>query len=182
MCDTDLTASEHFLGDYVFSESLTQLLVVGNLPETLLDRPADGVSIHTMASLDEAEKLAVHPKRDGETGGDPAQALVLELNPNEAQFEQYLGRAVRSFPHRVLLHCTTTDAEPGPGDEAFFAFGFRKLRVAHDDGQSDTTVKWFEYRLSQYKTAPDWLNARFWANPDRFDADGDSDDYYDDEE
>jgi len=39
--------------------------------------------------------------------------------------------------------------------------------------------RWYEYRLSHYKQAPDWLNARFWANPERFKLDDDPDVYFD---
>jgi len=34
---------------------------------------------------------------------------------------------------------------------------------------------WFEYRMSQYKPAPEWLNARYWANPERFEVQEDPD-------
>ena len=27
----------------------------------------------------------------------------------------------------------------------------------------------FEFRLHDYKQRPDWLNARYWAHPERFD-------------
>ena len=37
----------------------------------------------------------------------------------------------------------------------------------------------YEYRLRDYKQPPDWLNARFWANPARFDLDEESSDYED---
>ncbi len=36
-------------------------------------------------------------------------------------------------------------------------------------GSKDT--KWFEFSLKFYKPVPKWLNARDWANPDRWDKD-----------
>lgn len=180
MHDKDQT--EHFLGDYLFSQSLTQLLIVGDLPQVLVNHPAQGVSVRQLASLEEAEQHVMHTQSDNELSDQATRALVLQFNPDDAQFEQCLGRAIRAFPHRVLLHCTTTRADPGRGDDAFFAFGFRKLAIEQDESPSGRTVKWFEYRLSQYKPAPDWLNAQFWANPERFDVDGDLDDYYDESE
>ena len=54
--------------------------------------------------------------------------------------------------------------------ERFFAFGFRRAFVAIEDG---TRHALHEYRLADYKQPPDWLNARYWANPERFGADPD---------
>lgn len=181
MHDKSHAVAEQESSDSLFSESLTQLIIVGELPQSLQEHPGDNVSIHNVASLDEAEKHALHPRGDSEQRSETVQALVLKLDPDETQFEHYLGRAVRAFPHRILLHCTATKENPGRGDEAFFAFGFRKLPVAHIASDSAGTLRCFEYRLSQYKPAPDWLNARFWANPARFDVDGDLDDYDEEE-
>lgn len=43
-------------------------------------------------------------------------------------------------------------------------------------------IRWFEYRMTTYKPAPDWLNARFWANPERYAISEDPDLYCDEEE
>lgn len=57
--------------------------------------------------------------------------------------------------------------EPDSADVACFrALGFNRLhRPAESNGW------WlFGFRLDSYKRTPDWLNARFWANPDRWDT------------
>jgi len=91
-------------------------------------------------------------------------------------FDQALGLAIRKFPWCVLAHCSLQ----GFADSRFFAFGFSALTipigmdsedghaVAAKDQESSGSSRWYEYRLSEYKRAPDWLNARFWANPERF--------------
>ncbi len=83
-----------------------------------------------------------------------------------------MGKAVRRFPERLVVSIDS----PEPADTAFFAFGFRKLQLAEQG-----SIRLFEYRLSEYKQPPDWLNARYWANPDRFENDDDSDIYSEDD-
>ena len=46
------------------------------------------------------------------------------------------------------------------------AFGMTSLGVAH---QSDGDYQVYLFDLFDYKTVPDWFNARFWAHPERWD-------------
>ncbi len=178
---------DRFLGDYLYSDVPAQLLVAGDLSAALLSRPVDGVSLHRFNTLAEAERhVSQHATIQLSQDAGPS-TLVLQLNACEPHLEQRLGRAIRAFPHRVLVHCThsadkATD-DTFINDDVFFAFGFRKLQLATDKvaGEPEST-RWFEFRLSQYKAAPDWLNARFWANPERFESDEDPDIYCDDDE
>ena len=56
-------------------------------------------------------------------------------------------------------------AQPGCAldDDAFRALGFT-LSLA----DTAANVRVYHYDLDTYKTVPDWLNARFWANPERW--------------
>jgi len=101
----------------------------------------------------------------------------MRLSNVESSAEQLLGQAVRGFPARLVVY--TSDARAT--DTVFFSFGFRKLQV---EGNSESTsdTRWYEFRLSHYKQQPHWLNARFWANPERFELDYDADIYSDEEE
>lgn len=47
----------------------------------------------------------------------------------------------------------------------FFALAMQVQERFQRDGQ---TLHLFTYDLLEYKPAPDWLNARFWANPENF--------------
>jgi hypothetical protein len=47
----------------------------------------------------------------------------------------------------------------------FFALALQATERFQRDGQ---TLTLFTYDLLEYKTVPDWLNARFWANPENF--------------
>lgn len=91
--------------------------------------------------------------------------------PDEGTLAAELGQAVRRFPQRLLVSIETSE----PNDAAFFAFGFRKLQMEHQE-----SIRLFEYCLSEYKQSPDWLNARYWANPERFSLDDDPDGEFED--
>jgi hypothetical protein len=98
------------------------------------------------------------------------QVAVLNVGSDDATLSQQLGEAVRAFPNRLVAY---TNSKVVP-DTVFFAFGFRKLNVV-ENASTSAENRWFEFRLSHYKQAPDWLNAQFWANPERFKLDEDSD-------
>ncbi|MEX0732048.1 MAG: DUF6231 family protein [Aquisalimonadaceae bacterium] len=85
--------------------------------------------------------LEVLPKRDG-------AALLAALRDLHAR--------------RVLLRLTST---PGWSHHDAMAFGFSHLaRLTYPDH----TVHYYGFDLSTYKITPDWLNARYWANPELF--------------
>lgn len=74
--------------------------------------------------------------------------------------EQLIGRIRTYSAPRLLLV-----AQPGCAlDEA----GFRALGfvVSLVDAEAGTRV--YDYDLDTYKSVPDWLNARFWAHPERW--------------
>ncbi|VTL97058.1 Uncharacterised protein [Pseudomonas aeruginosa] len=47
----------------------------------------------------------------------------------------------------------------------FFALAMQNSERFQREGQ---TLTLFTYDLHEYKQVPDWLNARFWANPENF--------------
>jgi len=174
-----LPQHERFLGDYLFSEVPAQLLIVGELPPGLVSRPVEGVSVLRFSTLSAAQQHAnTHNDVDENSAAGP-YVLVLAIDNADANFEQRLGRAVRAFPHRILLHCGPAARLDEQDDAPFYAFGFNKLRMSTGMDEHSEDERWFEYRLSRYKTPPDWLNARFWANPERFATDEDPDLYCD---
>lgn len=46
------------------------------------------------------------------------------------------------------------------------ALGFRHIKAYTDESPSKTL---YYFDIYDYKLTPDWLNPRFWANPDRWD-------------
>jgi len=100
-------------------------------------------------------------------------SLSLDVARKDAlrqDLEQKLGDACRLFPHQLLVQLQKLPSDWTP--DPLFAFGFRQMK---------TTVgsAIFEFRLSDYKAPPDWLNARFWANPERYEQTPDVDEFSD---
>ncbi len=48
----------------------------------------------------------------------------------------------------------------------FFALALQRRARFSQDGQSLTL---YSYDLAEYKSVPDWLNSKYWANPEMFD-------------
>jgi len=96
-----------------------------------------------------------------------SRVLCLSLPTSEQQVESSLGLACRFYPKLVLLeHVSDEKSTELLPDEQFFAHGFRLLgKTLSPDSQRSV----YAYSLRDYKQAPDWLNARFWAHPERFD-------------
>lgn len=103
--------------------------------------------------------------------GDPLVAL-----------DARLGELCRRYPAAlVVAHAVDTRSTNPPRAARFFAFGFERLRSSdtlppRNDGVEAVAVPaWraYRYRLHDYKAVPDWLNARYWANPERFHLDPD---------
>lgn len=134
-----------------------------HLQHRLLDiRPA------SVCALDAAaHQLAEGVLRDTPVHGNPpGQRVELALgidalNGLDAQQAQHLLSQTRLYiAPRILLAVRTDCALNG---DMFIALGFALTAT-------DTTanVRIHEYDLDTYKTVPDWLNARFWANPERW--------------
>mgnify|MGYP003409042533 CR=1 FL=1 len=82
----------------------------------------------------------------------------LDLRAGDRQ--QLISQARLYLAPRILLAVQESCAL----DEAMFrALGFTL-------SATDTTenLRIYDYDLATYKTVPDWLNARFWAHPERW--------------
>lgn len=74
--------------------------------------------------------------------------------------EQLIGRIRTYSAPRLLLV-----AQPGCAlDDA----GFRALGFVVSLVDADAGTRVYDYDLDTYKSVPDWLNARFWAHPERW--------------
>lgn len=105
---------------------------------------------------------------DSDGCGSHRRALGLYLPSDINEPEKLLGAACRLSPGLVLVEHTNTRAGLKLlGDEQFFAHGFRRLGLVTE--VSGWQRQWYGYSLRDYKQSPEWLNARFWAHPERFD-------------
>jgi len=124
------------------------------------DAPAAEVSCNQQIS-ELAELIVTSEPQQSES------VLCLYLPADLASPGSVLGTACRASPKLVLIeHAQGSSKEKLLEDEQFFAFGFRKLGKAIS--AAGLKCSWYAYSLRDYKQAPDWLNARFWAHPERF--------------
>lgn len=159
-------------------ESLLSTYLLSDRPGCIVLIGSQKTDIHW---ADAAEMPPVHTfsaLSDYSSEGIVAPAVaILQLTGSGESLNQVLGGAARMFPDRLLvcLHSSVSS------DNTFFALGFRRLNVLNPAAKT-SEARWYEYRLSSYKPSPDWLNAQFWANPNRFDVDEELDIYTDDED
>lgn len=132
--------------------------------ESAMGSAAESVRALSWAEFDESSTLLAA------TGG----IALAYLAPADVPLDWRLGHLCRMFPKGVVVELSQHLTAP---DEQFFAYGFRKF-VASAGKSDKRLLDWqelrrhsrcFEYQLTNYKAVPDWLNARFWAHPERFD-------------
>lgn len=130
-----------------------------------------GVAPEEICALDEGAQQTVQgllaqgqlPLCDTSTSGSLAKLALVEhaLHPlNAAQARALLTRVRDYVAPRILViadaHCALTKLD-------FLALGYEILasdRVEH--------MTLYHFDLATYKQVPDWLNARFWAHPERW--------------
>jgi len=95
------------------------------------------------------------------------------IDAAQATLDIRLGTLARTFPFGVLLALSSNvDAT----DQQLFSYGFEKFGGSDEKMAPSKEVceflnsseRCFQFRLQDYKAVPDWLNARFWAHPERF--------------
>ena len=131
-----------------------RIALVGARARALLGDAAADAAVASFASIEDAARAPAAAR-----GADAALLVPDTL----VGLERTLGTACRLYPTRLLLF---VDGANLPSPERLFAFGFRRLAVGAD-------AELHEYRLHDYKPPPEWLNARFWAHPERFGLDMD---------
>jgi len=155
------------------------LLFVGQIPDEIYSHSkAEGIACYQVDTIEQAAAQFAQPHSGGESNHDDLLTLVLQVDPDEQQAARMLGHAIRTFPQRVVVFCMASDQSRNAVSELFYSLGFRRLQApTAPTAQHDLSEPgcWFEYRMSQYKPAPEWLNARYWANPERFEVQEDPD-------
>lgn len=100
--------------DYAFEDSASCVFIVGAVSNELLEPPPSLDRVERLETLREAETLAVA------AGYGKSITLILDLALLDQPVEECLGRVLRSFPHRVILHCITPLEDSQWRDTAFF--------------------------------------------------------------
>lgn len=93
----------------------------------------------------------------------PAQlVLVMDaLNPLDATQARALLVRVRDFISPRIVAIARADCPLKRLD--FLALGYEMLAL--DEGDE---IALYQFDLATYKQVPDWLNARYWAHPERW--------------
>jgi len=104
----------------------------------------------------------IHAHENLQPGSPCALALGIDaLNGLDAQQTQHLISQTRLYVAPRILLVVPSD---GVLDEAMFrALGF--MLSATDTAEN---MRIYYYDIDTYKTVPDWLNARHWAHPERW--------------
>ena len=109
-----------------------------------------------------AEALPLTPRYSADAHGPCTLALGIDaLTGLDAASARQLIHHTRLYvAPRLLLLARADCALDG---EAFRALGFMCEVI---DAEAGVSIQ--SYDLAHYKSTPDWLNARFWAHPDRW--------------
>jgi hypothetical protein len=162
-----LSPADTALMAYVLAGQPEQVIIVGELLQELSWPANSGEYAPRVLRFDSLACCSGHEACRNEVALVSLNGVQSASSGNDA-LERALGQSVRLFPER-LVACVDTQE---PADTAFYAFGFRRLAIPGAGSR-----RLFEYSLSDYKQPPDWLNARFWANPERFEL-GEEPDIY----
>ncbi|MCQ4296509.1 DUF6231 family protein [Pseudomonas stutzeri] len=136
-----------------------QILHVGNSDQPALTAYAE---CHPECRLDRADAAPL-PETQASQRYDLALFVdCLEHMPKRSGLE-LLGsvRNLNAARMAVLVDLDACDWQTTD----FYALALQVSERFERDGQ---TLTLFTYDLLQYKQVPDWLNARFWANPEMF--------------
>ena len=137
----------------------------GHLQARLLEmQPASVCALDEPARLLSSGVLPITPVRMHNTLSDSPCALALGidvLNGLNVQQAQHLISQTRLYvAPRILLAVQSGCALD---EDTFRALGFTLSATDTED-----SMRIFYYDLDSYKTVPDWLNARYWAHPERW--------------
>jgi hypothetical protein len=127
-------------------------------------QPASVCALDPAARLLAGEVLPATPMRmhDPQTRSTDALALGIDvLNGLNAQQAQHrISQARLYVAPRILLAVQLGCA--------LDAAAFRALGFVLSATDTANNMRIFHYDLESYKTVPDWLNARYWAHPERW--------------
>ncbi len=136
------------------------MTIIGELPEVNWNKVFDDAESVEVSYLHpgECDRLRTSPRQDLVAVGNTLEKL------DRRQAEQLLASLRDLHARRVLLRLQSNTGVLKHSD--VMAFGFTRLARLH---VRSAVVQYYGFDLYSYKTTPDWLNARYWANPELFD-------------
>lgn len=134
------------------------IMLLGNLPEIDWQACLPPGTAATFITLP-AERIKALP--DYGLQDLVAVGNILEVVPRSTG-EALLASLRDLYARRVLLRL---EAAKAWRHQDIMAFGFTQLTQMNDSGH---VIRYYGFDLHNYKTTPDWLNAKYWANPELF--------------
>jgi len=136
------------------------------LAQALQSVPAEQICALDAGALQVASELLPEAPLtlcDAQPGHAPVQLALVKDALHDlvaAQARTLLARARDFISPRIIVladaHCALARLD-------FLALGYETLPT--DDAEP---IALYQFDLATYKQVPDWLNARFWANPERW--------------
>jgi hypothetical protein len=130
----------------------------------LEQKPASVCALDESAYLLAQNVLPATPVYRHDATADSPCALALGIDIlsglNAQQAQQLINQTRLYSAPRILL---AVPSDCALDEAAFRALGFMQSATDPTDG-----MHVFHYDLDTYKTVPDWLNARYWAHPERW--------------
>lgn len=133
------------------------ILTAGDTAEMCLQNVNDTKLQHLTTPFSQQQLLEISPI-------DLAVISHLTESMNKAAAQQWLGKIKNLYaPHVILISHPQIAEDNGWLFTDYLAMGFRHIAGTEDGLQV------FSYAIETYQPKRDWLNSRFWANPDMYD-------------
>jgi hypothetical protein len=146
--------------------------VAAQRPASLLALGPAAAALAPSTASRGAPPLRVHALPDARTVADLETDVTVDLALVAGLLEEcdkrgaeiMLARLRDVQARRVLIVMDTERAAAQGWDQnAMFALGFERIQRVTESGRP---FELYGFDIRRYKVTPDWLNARFWANPE----------------
>lgn len=154
---TDSYALSSLLAPFVKAFNPHSVLTAGDTAEFCLQTDNDTKFQHLTTPFSQQQLQRISPV-------DLALISHLTESMSKAEAQQWLGKIKNQYaPHVILISHPELAAEHGWQFTDYLAMGFRHIAGSEDGLQV------FSYAIENYQPKRDWLNSRFWANPEMYD-------------
>jgi len=143
-------------------------------PQNLSDccQPAVSADARVLILGETNTIAAIHwPKADQSIPLAPLEGryeLAVLIDPDtlndQLSGDHYLALARDQWAKQVLS-LQTLPIDEHTSDQRYFALGYRRRQLTT---QLKSKYIAYGFCINHYKTTPDWLNSKYWANPERW--------------
>lgn len=154
---TDSVALSSLLAPFVRQFHPKSILTAGDTAAMCLQIDNDTKLQHLTTPFNQRQLQHIEPI-------DLAIVSHLTESLDKASAQQWLGMIKNRYaPHVLLISHPAHAQAQGWQFTDYLAMGFRHI-AGTDDG-----LQVFSYAIENYQPKRDWLNSRFWANPEMYD-------------